>query len=142
LPLGRIVKTFDDGFPGCPNSGAEKRILEPSGDQSILSATPPAGAVTRRTWLPSALATKIADLRSPRWRRNAMCFPSGENVGLLLSPATRITRNPVPPVLLIAKPGLLTQMRRPSGDHEGSPFRPRNPMPCRPLPSALTVVIS
>src|SRR5881394_4174301 len=113
------MKTFDEGSPRSPNSGAEKTILEPSGDQSILSATPPVGAVTRRTWLPSALTTKIADLRSPGWRRNAMCFPSGENVGLLFCPATRIRRNPVPSALLIAKPGLLTQMIRPSGDHDG-----------------------
>ena len=41
VPSGRTVKTFEE-MPGTsPNPGLEKAIREPSGDQSIFSASPP-----------------------------------------------------------------------------------------------------
>ena len=75
-------------------------MREPSGDQSILSATPPAGATTRRARPPFALTTKIAALCSLHWRRKAISRPSGDKVGVELSPATRTIRNPLPPARL------------------------------------------
>ena len=126
LPSGWIVKRFDE----LPVT-AENAIVDPSGDQSILLPTPLAGFVSRRT----CVAVRAAPRRSPPCprqavRRKAMRLPSGENVGVPMSPLTWIVRSPVPSALAISKPpGCAHRIWLPSGDQVGSPFEPRQSHP-------------
>src|SRR5439155_1156277 len=80
VPSGRTVKTFEE-MPGrSPIPGLEKAIRAPSGDQSILSASPPFfQGVTCFRPTPIAFIVKIAD---PDFliQTNAIRLPAGEKV--------------------------------------------------------------
>src|SRR5207248_5751757 len=80
LPSGRTVKTFEEMPPRSPIPGLEKAIRAPSGDQSILSASPPfCQGVTCFRPPPLAFIVKIAD-PDVLVQTNAIRFPSGEKV--------------------------------------------------------------